>query len=91
MSMKLTKNELKELNEFAELLYTDSELAEILEVKPVELKAELMREGSDIARVITAARYRKRSQLRKAIIKMAINGSTPAMNQVNELLKKLEN
>ena len=88
--MKLTEEELKELNEFAELLYTDEELAQIFEVRPVELKAEMMKEDSIIARTIHAARFRKKSQLRKANIQMAINGSTPAMNQVNDLLKKLE-
>lgn len=88
--MKLNEEELKELNEFAELLYTDEELAQILEVRPTQLKAEMMTPESEVARTIHAARFRKKSQLRKANIQMAINGSTPAMTQVNELLKKLE-
>lgn len=90
MSIELTAEELKELEAFTELLYTDEELAAILEVPVARLKAEFKKEHSQVARTITAARFRVESSLRKANIQMALRGSTPAMAQANELLKRLK-
>lgn len=88
--LNLSEDELKELRTFAELLYTDKDLAEILEVREAQLQAEMMHMDGEVSRVIRSARYLQESKLRKANIQMALNGSTPAMTQALELLIKIK-
>lgn len=87
--IRLSEEELKELDVFAALMFSDNQLAEILEVSSAALKAEMMIEDSPVRRVISTARYRVEASLRKAQIEMALRGSTPAGAACNELLMKM--
>lgn len=87
--MNLSEEELKELAAFAELMFSDYQLAEIFEVPAARFKAEMMMESSAVRRTVNAARYKVEASLRKAQIEMALRGSTPAGTACNELLTKM--
>lgn len=87
--IELSEEELKELGLFAELLFSDKELAEIMQVPPAKLKAEMMIENSVVKRTILASRYKVEASLRKALIEMAQRGSSPAATACSELLMKM--
>lgn len=89
MRVELTDEELQELGTFAGLMFSDKELAEIMEIPAARLKAELMVDDSPVRKTITAARYRVEASLRKAQIEMALRGSQPAANTCNDLLTKM--
>lgn len=88
--IKLDENQLAELSEFATLMFSDAELAEILEVTTAELKAEMKITESPVRRTILAARYKVEASIRKAQIDMALRGSTPALAACLDLIKKMK-
>jgi hypothetical protein len=88
--MKLSEEELKDLEAFAGFIFSDKELAEILDVSETQLAAEMKKPDSKIRKTIVASRYKVEASLRKVQIDLALRGSTPAMAICNDYLKKIK-
>ena len=87
---EMTDQEVESVKYFAGLLYTDAELADILEVEPAEVKALMRDVGNPLRRVIITERYKVESAIRESQINMAKHGSTPAMDACNQLIRKIK-
>ena len=86
---EFTDEEYVEIEYFASLLYTDEQLSRILEIPHDELRMEMMLHKGKLYRSITRGRFKTESAHREAAIKMSQRASTPAHNQVEELLRKM--
>lgn len=93
LSMAKTKDwtdkELDELEGFAELLFSNDQLAQICETKTSTIIAEISLE-TPAGRRIIKGRLKTEASLRDAQIKMALNGSQPAANECFQLLKQMK-
>jgi len=74
----LTEDEQTNLSHFAELLFSDEQLAALLEMHPKEFRIEMMKKGSAIYKTVTASRIKSEASVREGVLAMAQRGSTPA-------------
>lgn len=86
----LTDEQRETLAHFASLLFTDDELAEIMEIDPAVVRTSMKMKKGEIYREITTARYQSEAIVRDGILKMAARGSTPAQNQAVDMLKRMK-
>lgn len=78
MGMCLNDEQLKELQQFAELFYTVKEIAVIMQLNAADLIAEIKNESGPVYENFFAGRMRAEAMVRKSIIKLAQQGSSPA-------------
>ena len=76
---------------FAGLLYTDEELARILELDKDELRFELAAGTTPLARAIARGRFLRQSRLRQAELTMAEAGSSPALASARAMADRMRN
>ena len=74
---------LAEIEELGRLQFSQSEIAIIIDIEESKF-TEPMIEARQKGRLIAS------SEVRKAILKQAINGSTPAQKQMMDLIEKAE-
>ncbi len=77
--MNLNSEQLTELEEFASLLMSPEEIATILEIDRAELKKEIKSESGPVYTAFIKGKLKTEAALRKATIKFAQQGSTPAL------------
>lgn len=85
----LTDEEKESLEYFAGLLYSDSDLAKILQMDAEDLRLQMKMQRGEAYDIITRARLIAESQIRKGIIDMAARGSTPAQTMAMELMQRM--
>ncbi len=76
--MEITETFIAELENYSSLMFTREEIAIILEVDPVELKAVLKDAGNTASRAFQRGRLKREAEVRKGIFDLAQNGSSPA-------------
>ena len=79
--MEENKTKAQQIEEFAQLQFTDDEIAQIMETDVSDLTAEF-------AANIDRGRLLAEAEVRKSILQMAKQGSTPAQKQLMELNKQ---
>jgi hypothetical protein len=81
------------IEQFAGLLFTDREIAIILDEDPAEFKARATSEGTPEYLAVNRGRLKNIAEVRASILQHAKAGSSPAQAQVIKLLEdlKLEN
>lgn len=87
--MEATDKELQTAEQLGELLCTTHEIAVFLERDERQLEAELKAGTSALAKAVLRGRFRTVLAVRRSEIDMAINGSSPAQNLVDDLMKRL--
>jgi hypothetical protein len=76
--MEMTEAFIRELENYASLMFTREEIAIILEVDPAELKVILKDGESSASRAFQRGRLKREAEVRKGIFDLAQNGSSPA-------------
>jgi hypothetical protein len=80
---------LKEAQEWAELFFTNDELAMLLEVPAAEIRLALDDSSSPLGSAIMRGRLLSEAELRKSIILLAKRGSSPAQATALQLLQRM--
>lgn len=86
----LTPEEIQNLEDFAELLFSDRALAVVMELDPDEFRIAMKMQNGLIFQAVTRARLKSEGAIREGIIKMAARGSTPAQTMAMDLLKGMK-
>ncbi len=85
----MTDQEREDLEYFASLLFSDGELAKIMEMDPDEFRLIMKMESGEIYKTVTKARFQSECRIRQGIINMAERNSTPAQTMAIELMKRM--
>ena len=88
--MHLNPAELKDLEEFASLFFSTPELAILLQQPLSYLKAEMQNPDSPVAAAIQRGRLLQEAKIRKSIIDLATQGSSPAQAIVLKLIQEFK-
>ena len=67
-----------EVETYASLMFSKEEIAVIMEVEPIELKALLQDQVNPVFRAFQRGRLKREAEVRKGIFDLAQNGSSPA-------------
>jgi hypothetical protein len=76
--MQMDESFISEIETYASLMFTKEEIAVILEVDPVEMKALLQERESVAFKAFQRGRLKREAEVRKGIFDLAQNGSSPA-------------
>lgn len=85
----LSEEEIQNLEHFASQLFSDDQLAILLEIPEDEFRLAMKTKQKPVFNTVAAARLKTESSIRESIIEMAKRGSTPAQNMAEEMLKQL--
>lgn len=88
--MSISEAELKEVEQFSYSMMSISEIALILEVDLDSFAREVFNVESHISKAVNRGQLRAKADVRKAIITAAASGSTPAIKDALELIKKYQ-
>lgn len=86
----MTKEELAQIEEWAELPFTNDELAVIIEVSPAEIRVALHDDSSPIGNAIKRGRLKTRAEFYKQLIKLSNQGSGPAQTLLHQYLQRTD-
>lgn len=86
--MDMSKEQLQELEAFAELLFSLSEL-EVLMDKDQGSFVQAVEEGNEVGRAIERGRLRTEAKIRKGVLELAQGGSGSAQQQAAEYAKSM--
>lgn len=86
----LNQEEKDTLSEFAGLMMSNDDLANVLEMPKREFRIAMLMEDNEIFRIVTKARLITESKIRKGIIDMAERGSTPAQTSAEALIRNMK-
>ena len=78
----LTEDELKEVENFASLWFSPKEIAVILDKEFDEMKAD-----SSFQRYYDSGKLKSHAEMRKAIKKLALHGSSPAQTLAMKMIE----
>lgn len=84
----MSPEKLQAIEELAELPFSTSELAELIEMDENELRAHILNKESDVGKVIRRGRLRTRAEFYAAVIKLSNQGSGPAQSLLNSFLQR---
>jgi len=87
--MNLTADQIKEVEELAELFFTPSEIALIIEVDPADFCKEFLYPGK-ILTAYNKGRLLAEAKIRKSIKELAENGSAPAQQLLLKIRQESE-
>ncbi len=80
---------LKDAQEWAELFFTNEELAMLLDMSPSEIRLALEDVDNPLGCAIKRGRLLSEAELRKSILLLAKRGSSPAQATALQLLQRL--
>lgn len=86
--MQLDKEKLKEVEEWAGLLFSPKEIAIVLEIDVVKFCAEFENEGGELYKAVMRGKLRTEGEIRKSILSLAKDGSASAQEQAMKLIEK---
>lgn len=84
-----TKDMLARAKDFAQLLLTDSDLADILGLSLAQVRVALSTPSDELGVAIRSGRAITKAGLHKSLIDLAMRGSSPAQTAVAALLKAI--
>lgn len=85
----MTDELLKDAQEWAELFFTNEELAVMLDIPVADLRVALEDINSPLGQAITRGRLLSEAELRRAIISLAKRGSSPAQAVALDLVRRM--
>lgn len=88
--MNLTEEQLKVVEEMAELFFLPNEIAENIEVDAVDFCIEVLNTESPAGKSFSIGTLKGEIPLRKAISQAAINGSNPAQQMMLSFRTRLK-
>lgn len=88
--MKLTKEQLSEVENLASYFFTPDEIAIVVGVDVDDLEDELFDETSEAYRAYQKGKLKSKLELRKSILTLAKQGSGPAQTLAMRVLDDLE-
>lgn len=88
--MTLTTDQLAELESMASFFFNYEEIAIVLDVDTADLEDELLDETSPIYRAYQRGKLKSKMELRKSILTLAKQGSSPAQTLALRILDDLE-
>jgi hypothetical protein len=88
--MNLSNDQLAELESLASYLFSPDEIAIVLDVDADQLEDELLDETSTIYRAYQRGKLKSKLELRKSILTLAKQGSSPAQTLAMRILEDLE-
>lgn len=88
--MKLTKDQLDEVENLSSYFFSCDEIAIVLDLEPADLEDELLDDSSDVYRAYQRGKLKSKLELRKSILTLAKQGSGPAQTLAMRLLDDLE-
>jgi len=88
--MKLTKDQLDEVENLSSYFFSCDEIAIVLGLEPADLEDELLDDASDVYRAYQRGKLKSKLELRKSILTLAKQGSGPAQTLAMRLLDDLE-
>lgn len=80
--MNLTEEQLKVIEEMAELFFLPYEIAENIEVDPIDFSIEIQDKTTPAGKALLTGTLKGEIPLRKAISQAANNGSSPAQQMM---------
>lgn len=87
--MMYTEDTLKRAQDFAQLLLTDAELADILGISPSQVRVAISSPENGLGIAIRSGRVTTKAALHKSLIDLATRGSSPAQAAVANILKSV--
>jgi hypothetical protein len=88
--MNLTEEQLKVVEEMAELFFLPHEIAENIEVDAVDFCLEVLNNESPAGKAFSIGTLKGEIPLRKAISQAALNGSNPAQQMMLSFRTRLK-
>lgn len=86
----MSEQEVKDIEDVAELPFSTEELALLLEMPVEQLRAEIQHGTTPRGRAITRARLRTKAEYYRAVIKLSNQGSGPAQQLLNHFLSRAD-
>ena len=86
--MNLNEEQLKEIEEYAGLMFTIKEIAIIMNLSYSDLKEEVKNENGNVYLSFKKGRLLIEAKIRKSIFDLAEDGSSPAQSLSLDLIKK---
>jgi hypothetical protein len=86
--MNLSEEQIKDIEQMAELFYSPEEIAINIEVDADEFKAQILAKSGAPFTAYMSGFFRGDMQLRKGIAQAAANGSNPAQQMLREIQKQ---
>lgn len=86
----MTEEEAENLSEFAKLLFSDEQLATLIQMDQSKFKLQMRIPDSEIYKIVTVARLETEALIRKGIIEMAARCSTPAQAMATDLVAQMK-
>jgi hypothetical protein len=86
--MNLTEEQLKVVEEMAELFFLPYEIAENIEIDPIDFSIEIQDKTTAAAQAFFKGTLKGEIPLRKAISQAAHNGSSPAQQMLMDIRRK---
>ncbi len=80
---------LKNAGDFAELLLTNQQLAQVLAIPLAQLRVALLTDTCPLGHAVRTARLKTTAALNRAQIDLAIRGSATAQSAVEDLIRKV--
>ena len=88
--MLLTKEQINEIENMAELFFNITDIAVNIQVSPQDLHEEILSEQGPVCEAYKRGWFKGEIPLRKSIAQAAANGSNPAQNMMLELRTKAQ-
>ena len=86
--MELNKEQLNEVQQFAEWLFTPQEVAIILEVDQDEFLKEIRKKTGHVFKAFMTGKYKTEAAMRKSAITFMKQGSTPALTETLKMSER---
>jgi hypothetical protein len=86
--MELNTEQLSEVQQFAEWLFTPLEIATILEVNHEEFLKEIRKKAGTIFKAFMTGKYKTEAAMRKSAITFMKQGSTPALTETLKMSER---
>ena len=87
--MKLSKEKLDQVKEYASLFFTIDEIAILLDLDVVEFRRQVRGKKSDLAQAYLKGKLESMADIRKLTVEFAKKGSPQAEGFVKEYLEKM--
>jgi uncharacterized protein (DUF2235 family) len=88
--MKLTSQQLQQVEELASYFFSPEEVAIVLDVNSDELEIELFDQHSAVYKAYQRGKLKSKLELRKSILTLSKQGSGPAQTLAMRILDDLE-
>lgn len=88
--MQLTDEELQQIEEFAGLLFTPEQIAVLMDLPEADLNTAIRSPGHVAYLAYQKGYLMASATLRRSIIKLASQGSTPAQKMMLDLLQEIK-